>query len=76
VVSKIQTMRKDSGFEVTDHIIVSVCGNDKVADIMKKNEDAIKEDVLAEEISYGALVGEGKHWNVNGEEVDFAVKKC
>ncbi|MBR5240107.1 MAG: isoleucine--tRNA ligase [Clostridia bacterium] len=76
VVSKIQTMRKDSGFEVTDHIIVSVCGNDKVADIMKKNEDAIKEDVLAEEITYGTLVGEGKHWNVNGEEVDFAVKQC
>ena len=76
VVSKIQTMRKDSGFEVTDHIIVSVCGNDKVADIMKKNEETIKEDVLAEEISYGTLVGEGKHWNVNGEEVDFAVKQC
>ena len=76
VVSKIQTMRKDSGFEVTDHIIVSVSGNDKVADIMKKNEATIKEDVLAEEISYGTLVGEGKHWSVNGEEVDFAVKQC
>ncbi len=76
VVSKIQTMRKDAGFQVTDHIIVSVSGNDKVADIMKKNEAAICEDVLAEEISYGTLVGESKHWNVNGEEVDFAVKQC
>ncbi|MBO5408438.1 MAG: isoleucine--tRNA ligase [Clostridia bacterium] len=76
VVSKIQTMRKDSGFEVTDHIVVSVAGNDKVAEIMKKNEATIKEDVLAEEISYGALVSEGKHWSVNGEEVDFAVAKC
>ncbi len=76
VVSKIQTMRKDSGFEVTDHIIVSVSGNDKVADIMRRNEDAIREDVLAEEISYGTLNGEGKHWSVNGEEVDFAVKQC
>ncbi len=76
VVSKIQTMRKDSGFQVTDHIIVSVSGNDKVADIMRRNENAIKEDVLAEEISYGVLNGEGKHWSVNGEEVDFAVKQC
>ncbi len=76
VVSKIQTMRKDSDFEVTDHIVVSVFGNDKVADIMKKNEAAIREDVLAEEITYGALLGEGKHWNINGEEVDFAVAKC
>ncbi len=76
VVSKIQTMRKDTGFEVTDHIVVSVCGNDKVADIMKRNEETIKEDVLATEISYGSLDGEAKHWNVNGEEVDFAVKKC
>ena len=76
VVSKIQTMRKDAQFEVMDHIVFSVSGNDKVAEIIGRNEDAIKEDVLADEISYGLLKGESKHWNINGEEVDFAVEKC
>ena len=76
VVSKIQTMRKDAQFEVMDHIVFSVSGNDKVAEIIGRNEDAIKEDVLADEISYGLLKGEAKHWNINGEEVDFAVEKC
>ncbi len=76
VVSKIQTMRKDAQFEVMDHIVFSLSGNDKVAEIVKRNEDIIKEDVLADEIRYGVVSGEQKHWNINGEEVDFSVEKC
>ena len=53
IVSKIQTMRKDAGFEVMDKITVYVDGNDKLADLMKKNEEQIKSVVLANSIETG-----------------------
>ncbi len=73
VISKVQTMRKDSGFEVMDHIRVYVDGNDKIAGIIKANENAIAEKVLADEICYGATCETSKSWGVNGEDVTIGV---
>ena len=75
VISKVQTMRKDSGFEVMDHIKVYISGNDRVADVVKKNEEAISVKVLADEIVYGASCDSAKEWNVNGEDVTIGVQK-
>ena len=75
VISKVQTMRKDSGFEVMDHIKVYINGNDRVADVVKKNENAISVKVLADEIVYGADCTGAKNWNVNGEDVTIGVQK-
>ena len=74
VISKIQTMRKDSDFEVMDHIKVYISGNDKIAGIVQKNEQAIGEKVLADEFIY-AEGGIAKEWNVNGENVTIGVEK-
>ena len=74
VISKIQTMRKDSDFEVMDHITVYVSGNDKIADIVKKNETSIGGKVLADAFVYEEG-GISKAWNVNGEEVTLGVQK-
>ena len=73
IISKIQTMRKENNFQVTDHIAVSVVGNDKIADLMRKNEAEIKKVTLADDIQYGELNGLEKEWNINGEKVTFAV---
>ena len=75
VISKVQTMCKDSGFEVMDHIKVFINGNDRVADVVKKNENAISVKVLADEIVYGADCDGAKNWNVNGEDVTIGVQK-
>ncbi len=74
VISKIQTMRKDSDFEVTDHITVYVSGNDKIANIVKKNEESIGSKVLGDEFKY-VEGGISKAWNVNGEDVTIGVEK-
>ena len=68
-------MRKEAGFEVLDQITISVAGNDKVAGIMKKNEEAIFNDVLATGIEYDEARGYTKNWNINGEKVDLGVTK-
>ncbi|MBE5886437.1 MAG: isoleucine--tRNA ligase [Lachnospiraceae bacterium] len=75
VISKVQTMRKDSGFEVMDHIKVYINGNDRIAEVVKKNETAISVKVLADEIVYGADCDGAKEWNVNGEDVTIGVQK-
>ena len=75
VISKVQTMRKDSGFEVMDHIKVSINGNDKLAQIVKNNADAISTKVLANEIVYGSDVANAKEWDINGETVTVGVEK-
>ena len=76
VISKIQTMRKDSDFEVMDHIKVYVNGNAKIADIIAKNESAIATKVLADEFVMDATCANSKEWNVNGENVSIGVEKC
>ena len=75
IISKIQTMRKDSGFEVMDHIKVGIAGNDKLAAIVAKNEKAIADKVLADSIDKDATYANSKEWNVNGEKVTISVEK-
>ena len=75
IISKIQTMRKDADFEVMDHIKVSVLGNDKLAEIVKKNEEAIATKVLADSFDFSAEYSIKKEWNVNGENVTICVEK-
>ncbi len=75
IISKIQTMRKDADFEVMDHIIVYLNGNDKIAGIVRANESSIAGKVLADTIVTGEMDGISKEWNVNGENVTIGVKK-
>lgn len=75
IVSKVQTMRKDAGFEVVDHIILSVSGNDKIMNIIKKNASEVQNDLLADDICFDKEEGFTKEWNINGEDVTFTVKK-
>ena len=74
LISKIQTMRKDAGFEVLDRIKVFYSENAKIREIFDRNKDEIKSDVLACEITQGT--GEfSKEWNINGEKVTLSVEK-
>lgn len=75
IISKIQTMRKDAGFEVMDKIIVYQDDNDTIKEIIKRNADQIKEEVLAEQIRIGSVFGYAKQWNLNGEDVYLGVEK-
>lgn len=75
VISKIQTMRKEADFEVTDRIRVSFAGNEKVADIALRNKEAIAGKVLAEEMVTGETFGVSREWNVNGENVTISVER-
>ncbi len=76
VISKIQTMRKDSGFEVMDHIRVYVSGNAKITEVITKNETAIATKVLADTFVMDQTCANSKEWNVNGENVTIGVEKC
>ena len=75
IVSKIQTMRKDSGFEVMDNIRLAFSGNDRIEAIVKRNADEISSDTLTAEILYGATLANAKEWNINGEVVTVSVEK-
>ena len=75
IISKIQTMRKEAGFEVMDKIVVYAHGNDKIQDVMKAHEDDIKSEVLADEMVLGETDGYVKEWNINKEAVTMGVKK-
>ena len=75
LISKIQTMRKESGFEVMDRIRVSITGNDKLYAVSKDNETAIKSKVLAEEIRQDVTLPGSKEWDINGEKVSIGVEK-
>lgn len=73
IISKLQTMRKDSDFDVTDHITVYVNGNEKVETILKNNEHEIAKIVLADEFKYSCINDNAKEWNINGEQVTLSV---
>ncbi len=75
IISKIQTMRKDSGFEVMDHIRVSLNNNEKLSTLAQKNTDAICGKVLAEVLTAGESFTVSKEWNVNGEKVVISIEK-
>ena len=75
IISKIQTMRKEAGFEVMDKIVVYAHGNDKIQEVMKAHEEEIKSEVLADEMVLGQTDGYVKEWNINKEAVTMGVKK-
>ena len=74
IISKLQTMRKENGYEVTDHIAVSLAGNEKLEALVKKNEAELRRVTLADSVTYDTLDGHQKEWNINGETVTLAVK--
>ena len=75
IISKIQTMRKEAGFEVQDHIKIYFDNNEKIAEIINRNKAVIGEETLADEILQGSANGYGKEWNINGEKVNLMVEK-
>ncbi len=75
IISKVQTMRKDSDFNVTDHIELHIVGNSKLYDIAVKNADVIKTSVLADSMDPDAADGVTKEWQINGEDVTLTVVK-
>ena len=74
LISKIQTMRKENGFEVQDRITVGIKDNEKLEKIVRKNEAFLKEITLANEVTYNAVQGFEKAWNINGEKVMLSVQ--
>ena len=74
IISKVQTMRKECGLEVTDHIMLDLSGNAKLTAIAAKNEAFIREITLADSVSYDAPAGTSKEWNINGEKLTISIK--
>ena len=75
IISKIQTMRKDSGFEVMDNIRIAFIGNATVEAIAQRNAEEIKDETLGVELTIGATLANAKEWNINGEKVTISVEK-
>ena len=67
-------MRKDNDYDVMDKITFSLKGNDKIKEIVQKNEDMIKNETLTQEVIYDDVVGDEKEWSINGEDVTFGTK--
>lgn len=74
LISKVQTMRKEAGFEVTDRILIYAAGNDRIEEILKKNTEEVQAEVLADHIILESVEGYVKEWNINGETVTMGVK--
>ncbi len=74
IISKVQTMRKENGYEVTDHITVGLKGNEKLEGLVKKNEQFLKDITLADKVTYNEMSGHEKEWNINGETVTLSVE--
>ena len=75
LISKIQTMRKEAGFNVTDHITVKLAGEEKILDIAQKMCDDITKDTLADSLTLGEPEGFTKDWDINGEKLTIGIKK-
>ena len=75
LVSKLQTMRKEADFQVTDHIAVYVSGNERIAGMMQKNWKEIGGDTLADQLHLEEMDGYSKEWDINGETVTLGVKQ-
>ena len=75
IISKVQTMRKEAGFEVMDKIVVYSTGNGKIAKFMEIYREQIQSDVMAIDIRFGEVNGYTKEWNINGETVTLGVEK-
>ncbi len=75
IISKIQTMRKEAGYEVMDRIHVSSSGNSRIQDLIERHGEEIRKDVMASDILFAETKGYVKEWNINGETVTLGVEK-
>ena len=75
IVSKIQTMRKEAGFEVMDKIHIYAKDNERILELMKNHKEEIMSEVLAEDVTLGETEGYVKEWNINKEPVVLGVAK-
>ena len=75
IISKVQTMRKEAGFEVMDKIRIFVKDNDKIMNLMNSHAEEIKAEVLAQDIALGEMDGYTKEWSINKEQVTLGVSK-
>ena len=75
IISKIQTMRKDSGFEVMDNINIAFAGNEHIESIALKNAELIKDETLGVSLTVGNTLLHSKEWSINGENVTLSVEK-
>ena len=76
IVSKVQTMRKEAGFNVTDHINITMSGSVKVTDTAQKMSKYITADTLADSLVCSEPCGYVKSWNINGENVSIGIEKA
>ncbi|WP_039981031.1 isoleucine--tRNA ligase [Selenomonas sp. oral taxon 149] len=74
IISKVQTMRKECGLEVTDHIALDLSGNPRLVEIARRNEAFICEITLADSFSCDAPMGTSKEWNINGEKLTISIQ--
>jgi isoleucyl-tRNA synthetase len=75
IISKIQIMRKEAGFEVMDMITIYINGNEKIQDIANRRKEAMLRDVMATDIICGRTEGISREWDINGEKATIGVKK-
>ena len=76
LISKVQTMRKDSDFNVMDRIAVSIVGSDKIRAILEKDSSDFKSAVLCDTLTFeSGLDGIAKEWSINGEAVTITIKR-
>ena len=75
IISKVQSMRKEADFEVTDRITLYIDNNDNISKVVIDNDEKIKDAVLADHIILGKMAGFTKEWNINGETVIFGVAR-
>ena len=76
IISKVQTMRKEADFQVTDKIILSCSGNGKIEKILQDHKEEIQSEVLAVEVKTDETTGYVKDWNINGEDVTLGVERA
>ena len=74
VVSKVQSMRKEAGFQVTDHIRLTYAAGEKAADILSRHADAVGKDTLADRVEAAVPSGFVREWNINGEKMTLGVE--
>ena len=76
IISKVQTMRKEADFQVTDKIVISCKGNEKIEQLIRANADQIKSEVLAVDVKFDEANGYVKDWSINGENVTMGVERA
>jgi isoleucyl-tRNA synthetase len=75
IISKVQTMRKEAGFEVMDKIKISYQADEKVSSVFEANKETILSEVMAVDVVTDSIDGYSKDWKINGEAVSLTVQK-